>query len=367
MVDLFLGSSKKLRMSQLGYEYENFLINLYKRRNELLLKYLLMEEKCLASQISADYFYIDEDKDERRGSCEVRVYESALVVLPDKSQPIRIPLCYISGHDNRDYRITVETENGQRLQLSMMGEKTDYLDRSLRGAIEEMKIRCVKLLTEICPNIDSHSAERIALLMKDGRAAHRYEIELISKPLWSQLETTIGAYQLGEEYAYLSTLSERSDAWIGIKRGLMGDRTGEYLWFMIPIYSDDKTKPGNALAVEGTSEGGVGKATYLFKMFDDKDYASLKGSTLISEVDKFIESTNRCLIEVNFRREPIYLTEEKMAEPEYGKHRYAANNLKPLKNLRSRYIGRVMHVSLEQWKRDVETILNRNMERIDNH
>ena len=223
MVNLFLGLNKKLRLSQLGYEYENFLLNLYKKRNELLLEYLLMEEKRLASQITADYRYIDEEKDERQGNCEVRVYESALVVLPNKSQPIRIPLCYISDIGKREYRITVVTENYQSLQLSMMGEKTDYLDKSLRGAIEEMNMRCARLLTEMYPKIGFSLADRIALLMKDGRAASRVEIETISKPLWDLLEARIHSLGLGEEYAYFSTLSERSDTWVGIKRGLMGD------------------------------------------------------------------------------------------------------------------------------------------------
>ena len=46
-VDLFLTSKEKLNLWGLGYQYEDFLFQLFKLRNELMLKYLLMEEKLL--------------------------------------------------------------------------------------------------------------------------------------------------------------------------------------------------------------------------------------------------------------------------------------------------------------------------------
>jgi hypothetical protein len=46
-VDLFFASKEKLNLWGLGYQYEDFLFQLFKLRNELLLKYLLMEEALL--------------------------------------------------------------------------------------------------------------------------------------------------------------------------------------------------------------------------------------------------------------------------------------------------------------------------------
>jgi hypothetical protein len=181
------------------------------------------------------------------------------------------------------------------------------------------------------------------------------------------LEDRITALGLGDEYKHLTGISNQGDTWIGVKRGLMGERTGEYLWFMVPIYSEDPDKPGNALAIEATSEAGTGKATYLFRILDQGEYRKPpQMDTLRSEIGKFIDVTNRCMIEINFRREPIYLTNDKLTEPEHEQHLYAANNQKPLKHLRSHYLGRVMHVSPEQWKRDVEEILRINVESLDN-
>ena len=46
-VDLFLTSNEKLNLWGLGYQYEDFLFQLRKLRNELILKYLLMEESLI--------------------------------------------------------------------------------------------------------------------------------------------------------------------------------------------------------------------------------------------------------------------------------------------------------------------------------
>src|SRR5271169_5986375 len=58
-VDLFLTSKEKLNLWGLGYQYEDFLFQLYKLRNELMLKYLLIEESLLQGGFEAQYTKLD--------------------------------------------------------------------------------------------------------------------------------------------------------------------------------------------------------------------------------------------------------------------------------------------------------------------
>ena len=81
-ITLKLGLGEEVTLKQLGYEYENFLKNLYRLRGELLLRYMLMDEGCIATNIEANYQYIDSNSHRQEGVCEARVYESAVVVLP---------------------------------------------------------------------------------------------------------------------------------------------------------------------------------------------------------------------------------------------------------------------------------------------
>ena len=58
-IDLFLTSKERLNLWGLGYQYEDFLFQLYKLRNELMLKYLLMEEAAIQAGFEAQYTKLD--------------------------------------------------------------------------------------------------------------------------------------------------------------------------------------------------------------------------------------------------------------------------------------------------------------------
>jgi len=77
--------------------------------------------------------------------------------------------------------------------------------------------------------------------------------------------------------------------------------------------------------------------------------------------DELAALINSCLQAVNFRREPIYLAEERLYEPRYARYRFSVMRLPELRRLRELFIGRVIHSSPEQWKRDVEDLLRFNV------
>jgi len=71
------------------------------------------------------------------------------------------------------------------------------------------------------------------------------------------------------------------------------------------------------------------------------------------------------MLTTNFRREPIYLSDEKLIEPQYTRYRFAIQKLSALQTLRRLFIGRVIHSSLEQWKQDVAELLKFNVTTLD--
>ncbi|HLP57959.1 MAG TPA: hypothetical protein VK186_03980, partial [Candidatus Deferrimicrobium sp.] len=203
---------------------------------------------------------------------------------------------------------------------------------------------------------------------------------------------------LGDEYDFLKPLGRQDKIGIGFKRGLMGGVNSDYFWMLIPIYGGKAGEPGNAVALEaglirlpeegeegealeaaeavemeegeaedGGEENGAaedllkqeGKATYFFRILSRESYAAaLKDITEIDrKYDEFITSFNRCMQEVNFRREPIYLPGKRLDEPRYVKYRYALKRLPELRKLRDLFIGRVIHKSQEQWRKDTLALL----------
>ena len=73
------------------------------------------------------------------------------------------------------------------------------------------------------------------------------------------------------------------------------------------------------------------------------------------------------MLAINFRREPIYLPDERLKEPQYQKYQFAIQKIPALQELRQLFIGRVIHGTPEQWKNDVMDILKFNVSATDDN
>lgn len=105
-----------------------------------------------------------------------------------------------------------------------------------------------------------------------------------------------------------------------------------------------------------------------FRIFERKVYKTIKDiEKFRNETDAIIEIINKAMIEINFGREPIYLSDEKLNEPEYSKYKIAIEKLPALNTLRNLFIGRIIHSSFEQWENDVNDLLKFNVLEIDDN
>ena len=104
-----------------------------------------------------------------------------------------------------------------------------------------MMLRTQENIKELIPEATPLAINKIASLMKDGRAAKRKEIEVQSQDFWRRLEKKIDEAGITKEYEFLNSLAARDQVCVGIKRGLMGDLTGTYIWMMFPLLNQERT------------------------------------------------------------------------------------------------------------------------------
>ncbi|MGM0406159.1 MAG: hypothetical protein ACQEQM_08470 [Thermoplasmatota archaeon] len=360
---LTLTSKEKLTIFNLGYKYEDFLRVLMRLRNEILLEDMLIHETLKKSGVKGNFVHLDEDgKELKKGKCELRLYETAIVVIPEKGEIERIFYSDISKIQDEDYSLTLTSELGGRFVFSSIGRQYDPFKKSLSDAMNELSLKVQSTLKELLPSTGPSMIRRASKIMKEGKVAKRSELEAISPDLWKELEKKVEATEVKEEYNFLKFIAQRKKMCIGLKRGLMGELTGEYIWFLIPIYSTDSDEPGNAVVMEAISSEGGGKATYFFRIVSRVNYPNYDNiEELHEEVDDLIKKINHCMRAINFRREPIYLPDEKLDEPRYKKYRFAIAKIPELKELRRLFIGRIIHTSDEQWKKDAMDLLKFNV------
>lgn len=365
-ITLSMSSREELILSNLGYCLEDFQRVLSDLRNEVIIKDLLMNETVRKPDVNMEFVCTDEEgKEKQKGSGKIRLYETGLVIIPQKGEVHRVPYSDIISVSEENYTIKVGTEQEEEFLFQKMGSEFDPFLKQLSDIFNELQTKAVSSLKTLYPAIDSVSLRKVAAIMREGKAAKRADIEAINPRLWRELEEKITSAGLNDSYAFLKELGRQEKIAIGFKRGLMGDLTGEYIWFLIPIYGTVEKGCGNAVAMEATEATGeesTGKATYFFRIVDRKDYVTLKmPEQLDSEVDKLIKTINRCMLDINFRREPIYLPDERLDEADYVKYKIALQRIPSLQILRNLYIGRVIHASPEQWKDDVMELLKFNL------
>ena len=396
---LDLSFDQSLDLYKLGYKFEDFTKTLCKFRNELIIQDMLIREKNRKKDVDGKFTrYNEAGKEEFSGKCEIRIYETSLTVIPETSQIFRIPLGHIREIHPEDYSMTVVTDSGEKIILSHMGYRLDEVKKTLIDALNEISEKTIAFLHEMLPGIDTPLIQKVSHLLKEGKIAGRKEIEAISPDLWEAFEKKITLSPLADEYEFLCSIGRSDHTAVGFKRGLAGGPLQDYFWFLLPIYGDKAGELGNAVALEaGTiqlpasqSKDGEsieshepevdnednsvepllkqeGKATYFFRLIEREEYAVLKDwSHLDHKLGEIIYSLNRCMQEVNFRREPIYLSEKNLNQPGYIKYKYAINRLPELRRLRDLFVGRVAHRSQEQWRQDVSALLEFNVRTGDN-
>ncbi|MCD1294613.1 hypothetical protein CUJ83_06315 [Methanocella sp. CWC-04] len=395
-LSLSLGADELLSLYDLGYAYEDFTKALCRLRNEVLLKDMLMHEKVREKGFEAEHVLVDGAGNEiSSGICEPRFFETALVILPEIGEPFRMPYSHISETKEESYAIVIGTEDGNKVRLSAMGHQFDPFKSSLSKAMAELSQRTQAWLKELVPGLDSSGIRKASRLLKDGRSARKCDLDSISPLIWKSLEKKISSAGLKDEYDTLRSMARQDHISIGIKRGLFGEVTGEYIWYLIPVYDTDAKKPGNAVIMgsalledkEGEDEGEIeagsgadeaentlegdegksdGKATYVFRIMERKIYSEIKDlEELDRAADSMIRTINDSMAAINFRREPVYLPEEKLYEPKYVKYLYSIQRLPQLRTLRKAYVGRVVHTSPEQWKKGISALLSFNVSTTD--
>lgn len=383
---LTMFSKEKLVLFNLGHCFEDFQRVLVDLRNEVIIKDLLMNETLIKPDVNTDFMYTDEKGNEKqKGPARVRLYETGMVIIPQIGEFLRVSYSDINNVSEGDYTVKVGTERGDEFLFQRMGSEYDSFAKQFSMIYVELQEKAISSLKALYPPIDSVSLRKAAAVMREGKAAKRAEIEAVNPKLWMELEKRITSAGLNEPFAFLKELGVPEKTAIGFKRGLMSDLTGEYIWFLIPIYGAPAKGYGNSIVMEaaeipgrpketekekaeGTDEtkGKVekettGKATYFFRMVGRREYPGLTNGQLDNNIDELIKVINRCMLDINFRREPIYLPEDRFDETDYVKYRIALRKIPSLKLLRGLFIGRVIHASPQQWKNDVLELLKFNV------
>ena len=309
---------------------------------------------------------------------QVRVYATSLAVLPRASVPYGIPFGEVAsvGFDEDRYSVDLATSSG-RVSLLRMGKKTQPCLRLLEQRLSDLRKRTAEALAFLVPALPTLSARRFAQAVQDGVPAQKSALDAISPALWPDLlKAAVGEQALRESIGALAARCPEGEIAVGLKETnfrqdavsegeaegpvaqeaqtqempLPPDEAAEkgegpmakrVVWYAFPIYSEDRTRPGNAVAIEAATR--AGRATYLFRIAPPEVYRQASFQELQGLARDRIRSVSRALVALGFKREPIYLPDEVIRTGPYARYRLALRLSVPLKATRAAFVGRAIH------------------------
>ncbi len=350
VINLCLSGGAGVEISQLGYQYEDFWRAFWEARNAILINDLLMGEPGDLGKAKAQVVYSQNNL----GICDIQFYETSLLVMPKNAEIFKINYGDIDEMKTVDFKIILAVD-GQTIELGQMGQSLDNCAKIINNAIIKISTETQSQIKEIIPGLESLAVRQIADLMRDGRCAAKPKVDALASGAWPKFEKFLETAGIKESYSYLKTLSGAdAEIYIGIKRTMMGGLAGNYVWFLIPLQNY------NAVAMEATGKGASGRATYFFRLTDRQNFAADKKIDSI-QAGEIVNAVQKCVKRINFRREPIYLPEEKLSEPRYWKYKFILGKIPELQFLRRTFIGRVCHRSDEQWQKETRELLEFNI------
>lgn len=317
-------------LSMIGHWYEDFALKFVRAYNEVVFKESLMKE---TAHFEADGQYVSPEN----AMCHAvfRICETALVILPDTHSLVRVPFCMIADTQVSPYRFAVTDRLGRSFVIQKLGRITDPFLKAYETRLAELLKQTRERLGEISPVSDA-----LAKLLMEGMVAKLSDVRAHSPRFADVLDERLAASDIAQEYGYLKTVS--SDLAIGVKRGLMGELTGESILILAPVFEK------NIMFME--SLGDTAAATYVYRI-------SESGAASPRQWGDFLLRFNYAMLSVNFRREPIYLGDDALKTEKYEQYNMALKRVPYLAALRALFAGRVIHSGFESWKKSMESYI----------
>jgi hypothetical protein len=384
---LYTGSVILLR--QFGKAYETLCHDLLEAYRQRTLQCLLLEDLKEVARFDGNFELAVAATTPRAGAAEFRLFKSNLAVLPAASQGFQWRLADVDSvtFDPATYEITLRA--GQDvLKTGKLAKRTEEFTAAAKDAISALAAQSAQALHSAFPFLTPDQLQGASALLREGHSASVARLTAINpkfaaglaanavdhdlKPYYDNLlartakDTLFAGFKLirpedpGEGES--ESASETEDAGAGSASGSDGgapdtDAGGPetLYWFYFPIAG--KKGPANLVAWEASSQGG--RATYFFRLVDSAREAELADPARSSAtLEAALRRLDRVLGMLNFRRRPIYLSDDEL-ERDAKFHRYAiaARRIPELREVRAAFVGRAVHSSLEAWQGQVKAIL----------
>ena len=323
-------------ITRLGSLCDAFYKELYDSYNKKVLKAFFTEGTVLL-MAEGGYSY-SENGTLFEGQAKIHVYESCICILPPNDCGRRVPFCFIKDIKKESFKLTVTLVSDESFSFIRLGNNTDPFESCISDQIRKMRENAMAAVRLIDGSLNQMQLSAIAALMPEGAAASIGALQQVAPSYLLSLERQILDSRANETYSFLKEIGSPSDISIGMKSQLAGEQTDNILWFVAPSINKKLAFVEFALGEETAA------ATFVYKVNCNWDV--------------FWRNLNRAMEAINFKREIIRLSNDELNLADNDIYAMAVKRTSSLRFLRSCFVGRVIHYSIDSWKNEVLKYLN---------
>jgi hypothetical protein len=338
-VDLLLSmrNGSAFQLSKMARMRELLRAQLMAKWTDLNRRQALAEETQIASFTGAAC-----REGEQAMPAGIGVYSTAVVLDFESGLVSRIPLVFSGRPAEQDYAFAFALP-GECWTISRVGRETDHFRESVGQAVNGLEEKAQKRIRALCPQMPPFKVRKLVGAFLDGLAVRLAASREASPVLADAMVAELTAAGLADSWKAVEEIGGEASARIGQKEALQSS-DGLYRWFFVPVIRKDRA----AVVMEASSEGSSGRATYVFRVTGGPE-----------AVEAAMDALNYGLVMVNFRREPIYMSDAEMKKPENAHYLRSIERVPALEDLRRDFVGRVAHTNPEAWRKGLEELLNK--------
>jgi hypothetical protein len=374
-VRLPLNTGSTIVLRQFAKAYENLVEELLDAYRKRAVQCLLLEDLQEVERFNGNFAL----QGGASGIAEFRLYKSNLAVLPTNSQSFQWRLADVDSvrFDESSYEVVLDSGSDQ-LRVSKLAKRTGEFRAKVQEAMSALSTQSAQALHSKFPFLNPDQLQATASLLREGRAESVAKLDTIQpkfsaaltgnavdknlKPYFDELLKRTAAGQLYAGFKLIRAEAEGAQPSEGdvaeadedASDAPDADSAGPdtLYWFFFPIAQKDGSV-ANLVGWEASSASG--RATYFFRLMNPAKSSELRDTNLR---DAALRRLNRVLGMLNFRRRPIYLSDDELqTDPRFHRYAIAARRMPEVREVRANFVGRAIHSSLEAWQAQVAAIL----------
>ena len=368
-VRLPLYTGRVVVLRQLGKSYDPLVHDLTEAYRDRTIQCLLLEDMSEIARFPGSVEMSDSSS-VASGAAEIRLYKSNLAVLPATAKSFQWRLADVDDlrFDSQAYEVALQC-GGNRLRFTRLAKRTEEFATKVREAMNALATQTTQALHGMLPFLDPDQLQSCSALLHEGRSAPLAKLSAIHKQIPAALaanavdkdlkpyyDQLVGRAAKGFEYAGFKLVrpeeadtatlasTEAAETEIEAADGADADAAGPetLYWFLFPLVRPGTSKLANVVAWEASSR--AGRATYFFRLVDASRSSELDSAGAIAVVDSALRRLNTVLAMLNFRRRPIYLSDDELAmDPRFHRYAIAARRLPEVREVRASFLGRALH------------------------